>query len=225
MSNTLNCHSRNGDIINENTAVSVFFGKKMSIAQAYNQSRRDENNNIASADNFHHLEIKGVVMDKSDAALFYESLWFQFFYENPEILKKIRAFDNYVDEHSEPNNTMNSTARVFNILKISGLNGLKSNIKDFSQRFRAKLHDLNSSLQPQETSFEFLDSMAKRIVRQNADKDLDTVLDSCVDLSIHPLIREIVTFRYEEFHDMLSQGFLKMKYEILVDRFNKLQQK
>ena len=140
MGKTLNCNPTNGDLITENTATITFGDTVDSIANIYYLTRRDKNGNIAEFSELDHYSINGIRFDKNCGRSLYDTLWYIFLKKNPSIVEKIRSYDDFSDGMKTPN-CINSTARVFYVVKKYGLTGLHNNCK----RFMSDLAEKNKS--------------------------------------------------------------------------------
>ena len=207
MGKILNCNSINGNIITENSAKICFYGEINTIHNIYNTARRDANGNIAQQDNFDHLQIKNVLLPKSYSAAFYEALWWQFFHENEKLIDMIRNYDEYDD--GLDNNVMNSTARVFRLLKKYGMNGLSSNCKPFFTELKNKIKE--APVEEEET-FESLDFIARRYVKEYFGKakreDIANELKKLNKKGISTLI-QLMNIRYDECENSCSKDYIR----------------
>lgn len=130
MGRILNCNPTNGDVITENTATITFGDKVDSIANIYYLTRRDKDGNVAELSELDHYSINGIRFDKNCGRSLYDTLWYTFLKNNPSIVEKIRSYDDFSDGMKNPN-SINSTARVFYVVKKYGLTGLRNNCKKF----------------------------------------------------------------------------------------------
>lgn len=218
----LNCSPKDGCVITERTAKSIFFGNNLSIEEMYVQSRRTLSGDIAGKDNFDHLQIKTVQMPMSDAGYFYEALWYQFFAENPDILKEVLQYDSFFDGTSNSSQTMNSTARVFNILKKGGFAGLKSHCKDFLSRLNEKLLEQAKS-KPQTvsdhndvSSFSELEALARKIMKEHSSRD--AVMTTARSFNI-PYLVNLCNLRLQEQSEDITKESLAFELRNLRNRF------
>lgn len=218
----LNCSSKDGCIITERTAKSIFFGNCLSIEEMYAQSRRTLSGEIAGKDDFDHLQIKTVQMPMSDAGYFYEALWYQFFAENPDILKEVLQYDSFFDGTSNSSQTMNSTARVFYILKKGGFAGLKCHCKDFLSRLNKKLSEQAIS-KPQTvsennnvSSFQELENLARKIMKQHSSRDM--VMNTARSFNI-PYLVNLCNLRLQEQNEDITKESLAVELRNLRNRF------
>lgn len=215
---TLNCNHINGNVINENTAKSIFFGKESTISEAYFNARRNKEGNVAGINDLDHLVIKGVVMPLSDAGYFYEALWYQFLAENKEIYSKIMKYDNFVDMRGD--SSMNSTARVFKIVRQGGLVGLKTHCRDFLDRLN---HTLMQA--PKNTGglrFSDFDNTAKHIVKSNF-KTLDKAgIMDIARATQNDIIVELTSLRYDEYSKEITEAYFKSQYFHIMNVYNSI---
>lgn len=107
----LNCNHTSGDIITSKYARIRFLQIQDSIFNLYYE--------YMQKDGFYYPNIT-IPISYSDNV--YELFWYMFFLENPALLKEILRYDSYIDNHGSE---LISTARVFQILKKGGINGLK----------------------------------------------------------------------------------------------------
>lgn len=242
MGKLLNCNNVGGNLITERTAITTFFGKKCSIEDMYLNARRDENGDIANDKPLHHLLINGVEMPVKDGGSFYELLWYQFLAENKDIYEKIMTYEEFDDGKD---NVMNSTARVFRLLKKGGLNGLKSNCKEFLNRFNEKRMASNSlnSVKPNidtnkadesnntclKEDFSSLDTYAKKIV--NKYKNSNLYKQELIDVAVEEynvsdknltVFKRLVALRYDEFVEVSSDIFIKSVLNGIREDYNKI---
>lgn len=130
MGKTLNCNPKDGNLITENTAMITFLDRDDSIANIYWNTRRDKDDNVAEFSDLDHYSINGIRFDKNFGRSLYDTLWYTFLKKNPSIVDKIRSYDDFSDGMKNPN-SINSTARVFYVVKKYGLVGLHNNCKKF----------------------------------------------------------------------------------------------
>lgn len=218
----LNCSSKDGCVITERTAKSVFFGNYLSIEEMYKHSRRTLSGEIAGKDDFDHLQIKNVQMPMSDAGCFYEALWYQFFAEHADILKEVLHYDSFYDGTSNSEYTMNSAARVFGILKKGGFAGLKSHCKDFLSRLNEKLAEQSKSKaqtapKPDAlSSFNELESLARKIMKEH--KSRDAIMSTARSFNI-PYLVNVCNLRLQEQSNDITKEALSIELRNIRNRF------
>lgn len=214
---TLNCNHIDGNLITERTAKSIYFGVESTIEDAYNNARRNKNDEIAGIDDLDHFVIKGVKMPLSDAGFFYEALWVQFLAENKDIYNKIVKYDDFVDLRGQ--NSMNSTARVFKIVKQGGLVGLKTHCKDFLDRLN---REISKSPKPTEVRFCDLDNIAKHLVKFNFKSfDKNGILELARETE-NEIIVDLTSLRYDEYAKVITEAYFKSQYYHILSKYNKL---
>lgn len=237
MRNVLNCNNENGNVITERTAISTFFGKRCSIEEMYLYARRDEDNNTPTDKPLHHFLINGVEMPKADGKNFYELLWYQFFIDNKDLYKKVMSYDDFIDEKG---NSINSPARVFRLMKIGGLTGLKSNCKEFLERFnKSKMNvpkqelvlsgnEEGNNIAEKDEIFTFLDTSAKKLVKKYysslmKSEIVDTAIEEIkVEDKYKDFLARLVNLRYDESADITSESFVKSVLNSIRSDYNKL---
>ena len=130
MGRILNCSPENGNLITENTAKIIFLDSLDSVANIYFNSRKTKDGKTATSSDFDHYEIDNICFDKKYGRSLYDTLWFTFLKKNPSIVEEIRSYDDFSDG-TKTENCINSTARVFRVVKKYGLTGLHNNCKKF----------------------------------------------------------------------------------------------
>lgn len=199
----LNCSPENGSIVTENTATVNFYGSIESIADIYNKAKVTDESGV-------HFNISGAVIGGELAPTFYEALWWVFFNANKDLAEQIRSYDGYID--SKPVDRADSTARVFNILKMYGLSGLHVRVKKFLCDLFALVHTKDK----EPDAFGRLMSLAKDTVsRGYGERSKEELLDSaCGDTFLVRLIDVL----YDEKDGCISESYkgnmlLKIKEE------------
>ena len=226
--NVLNCNHIDGNLITERTAKSIFFGIESTIEDAYNNARRTITGDIAGVDNFHHLHIKGVDMPLEDAGCYYEALWFQFLAENKDLYYEIVKYDDFIDLRDA--SSMNSTARVFKILKMGGITGLKTHCKGFLERLNKKIADKkrgSDSEQPSERenlSFNDCDNMAKHLVKFNYKSMYKSEILELAKETNNDIVVKLTSLRYDEFAKEITPDYFKTQYFQILSEYNKKNQ-
>lgn len=214
----LNCNPISGNGITDSTARISFYGKLDSIDHIYEGARRDRDNNIANEFNVDHLFIGGVEMPWSDRGPFYISLWAKFFRDNPSVAEDIRSYDDYDDGMDDM--IANSPARVFRILKKYGQNGLVSNCKAFMQELKSKISMVDNG----EVTFNSLDSIAKRMVKDNYNTmSKDQIIDACKNSepdNVDYIVR-LIDVRYDEFAKSVSANYIVQQLKSIQSEFER----
>lgn len=214
----LNCNPINGNVITDKTARITFYGVLDSIDSIYTNGRKTVNGETAGNDNFDHLEINGFIFDKSYCSKFYEALWWSFFKENQDMIDEIRKYDDYEDGLDD--GVINSSARVFKIIKKYGMNGLSSNCKPFLIELRNREVNKTKCSDMQRQSFEELDLYIKELIRKNNDMSKRELLDIIKGMA-HPetaTLEKLLDIRLDEKNgdcslEYLHSGIKRMKRE------------
>lgn len=219
MANILNCSPNGGNVITDETATILFFGKKGTIADIYRSSRRTADGKIADTDNLDHIEIQGMKFSKSYLKMFYETLWLQYFIENSasKTEEKIRSYDGYYDGLKET--TVNSAARVFWILKKYGMNGLKQNVKPLMSQIKERTRGVKET-----SGFQYLDNLAKRIIRENYGKyprEELSRLASFEDETSAKTFGRLLSIRYDEYEKNGTAAYIQNELMRIRDAYMK----
>ena len=213
--NILNCSPVGGNIITDTSAVISFFGQEDTIANISIKARTDSVGKMAKEDNFDHLVIGDISFPRSYAKVFYEALWMQFFANNREIVDKIRQYDGYFDGY--PENTANSAARVFDLVKKYGINGLASNVKSFTKELKEKKEQTgNKEKSELQEQFSQMDTMARRLVKEYCGViSLDEILSKAESEEVADLkiFRRLIRARYDEYDGNSSSDYTKRELD------------
>lgn len=210
----LNCNPENGNLITDTTARVMFYGLLNNINDIYVNARRTVDDQVAGNDNFDHLNINGAIFEKEYCCKFYEALWWMFLKNNENIVTEIKKYDDFDDGYDD--GVINSTARVFRMVKKYGIKGLESNCKPFMIELREKVHkkdnDNKKSVENNDNkSFEELDSYIKKVIRINDDKSRREILEIIRNLGFkeQTTLERLLDVRMDEKDGDCSKEYLE----------------
>jgi len=201
----LNCNNLNGDVITEKTARVMFYGNPDSIFNIYNNSKVIENGVLS------HFFVGGVKVPLEYENEFYVALWWQFFKENPEVLKTILLYDEFNDGYSE--DTINSPARIFKILKIGGMNGLGTMCKKFLVWLREERKHMDSD------DFTELRRKAELLVNENYKKLTKDDILNIANISDSSYFTRLVSLVYDKKTDCITDNLYNMQLKTIKKEF------
>lgn len=215
--NILNCNSYNGSLITDMSARVIFYGIEDSIFNIYLNARRNKDGEVAGASDFDHLLINGIKFEKSYGKAFYEALWYQFFDENENLVQSIKSYDDFNDNLAE--NTMNSTARVFKLIKNYGMNGLYSNIKGFVTELKERKKEnkennvIKDICNTPIDEFANMDILVKKVVNKNfghiSKADMLNMIDFEQFENDKEYLKKLFYIRYDEKEGDCSKAYIQ----------------